>query len=248
MNRQARRATRAQSKSPKLDSVLAIHEAGHAVGRIMKAQSMGFANDEAIEEIDMSPAHLSGTCGMVQATTYGPMFSRPMNDYLLANAREARLVSRETLIVDVAMCKSAGIDVMGWAKCKAVIGMFGPVAEAMFTARDVHEVVDGPECATDLEGVFRDCSLAGMSAEEGAAAVDFGINTAARMLKIPNVKRAVEVLAASLPSAGRMKGTRAARIIEQALGWSDPTTGTEGIAETVSRPRCRAFRRRDPDL
>jgi hypothetical protein len=219
MNRNKRRAI-ARTKSFKLHPVVAIHEAGHAVGRIMTAEWMGFASEDAIAVIDTCPGRPS-ECGdwilMPQATTYGPMYSRAMNDHLIANVDQQVSISRETLLLDVAMCKSAGIDVLDWAKGKAVIAMFGPVAEAIFTGRDVREVVHSPECGNDLSDASRDCSLAGMSEEDAVKVADWAIETATAMLSAANVRRAVKALADSLPSAGCMSGKRAARIINQAL-------------------------------
>jgi hypothetical protein len=221
MNRQERRAAKARSRSLKLDPVVAIHEAGHAVGRFVTAGMLGHSNDEAISYIDMSPDGGSDKFwnlpGQPQATTYGPMYSRPMNDLLIANHAQADPSSRASLMLDVAMCKAAGIDVVAWAEAKTVIMMAGPVAEAIYTQRDVASVIESPECENDLNDAIRDCSLAGMSADDRAATINRAIERATTMLTAPNVWRAVNALADNLPSSGRLPGRSAAQIIDRAL-------------------------------
>jgi hypothetical protein len=225
MNRLERRAAKARSRSLKPDPVVAIHEAGHAVGRIITAKTMGFKNEEAIAFIDMNwgAPYVHGNGDMVlmpRATTYGPMYSRPMTDFLIANpVAQTDPTSRVSLILDVARCKAAGIDVVGWAKAKAIICMFGPVAEAIYTQSYVESVIESPECGGDLNDAVRDCSLAGMSADDRVATIYWAIETATTMLGASNVWRSVKALANDLPSSGRLQGHRAAQIIERALEW-----------------------------
>jgi hypothetical protein len=222
MNRLERRTVRAMNRSSKPDPVVAIHEAGHAVGRVLMAEIMRFERDEAIAFIDMNSGTPYASSTMVpqpQATTYGPMYSRPMNDFLSANSSVGNgSASRASLILDVAMCKAAGIDVLAWARAKTVIAVAGPISEAFYTQREISAVIESPECANDLNDAIRDCTLAGMSGDDKVATMDWAVERATTLLSAPNVWQAVTILADSLPSSGRMQGKRAAQIIVQALG------------------------------
>src|SRR5262245_49043239 len=59
--------------------VVAIHEAGHAVGRILTARRLGWREDEAIARIEVYA--MPTTVGKPQAAMYGPLLSRPMDEY-----------------------------------------------------------------------------------------------------------------------------------------------------------------------
>jgi hypothetical protein len=118
------------------------------------------------------------------------------------------------------MCKSAGIDVIGWAQAKAVVTVAGPVAEAIYCGRDVPEVLQSHECQLDVSILYRDCSLAGMAEEDAARCLCRAVDIAASLLSRENVWRAVKALAAKLPSVGKMEGKEAAKIIDAALGGS----------------------------
>jgi hypothetical protein len=54
MNRHERRAAKALARGRKIDPVVAVHEAGHADGRILWADSPGWGAEEAVAYIDMS--------------------------------------------------------------------------------------------------------------------------------------------------------------------------------------------------
>jgi hypothetical protein len=139
------------------------------------------------------------------------MFSRPMIDHL------ARFPIDDPDEVNVDRCIAAGIDVIRWTKSKALIAMFGPVAEAMHTGREIEAVIRSPECANDLSDAYRDCILAKMSRSEASTCIDAAKGTAQRMLADPHVWRAVQRLAERLPASGRLEGRSAVEIISSVL-------------------------------
>jgi hypothetical protein len=53
MNRHQRRAAEAQDTSKKLDPAVAIHEAGHAVARVLGAADFGLPAEKMISHIDV---------------------------------------------------------------------------------------------------------------------------------------------------------------------------------------------------
>ena len=201
-NRHERRTANAQSK--KQIRITAIHEAGHAVARYLTAESMGYSREHAIAYIETHPVEVltNGGAVMVSSTaiTYGPMFSRPMNEHLAAFPQD------DTAEVDVERCRAGGLDVFSWAEAKAVIAMFGPVAEAKFTVQDIGTVVRSPQCENDKKDAFRDCAWAGMSLQEATDCVNAAIDFARAQLSDPKVWRAVTGLADNLPVPGRLEG------------------------------------------
>lgn len=221
-NRGHRRAAKARARRQQLDPIVAIHEAGHALGRFTTAELLGFKTSEAIVYIDSgwgSPyLATDGTIYAVRATTYGPMYSRPMIDYLLlAGPAAASSVSHESSVLEVAMCKMAGIDVACWAKAKGVVAMAGPVAEAIYSRRDIQDVLQRHECQSDVSDLYRDCSLAGLSIKNADVCLSRSVEIAFQTLTSANIWQSVEALASRIPSVGRMEGKRAAEIIQAAL-------------------------------
>src|SRR5205823_7055448 len=55
MDRHERRAAKVATRSAKIDLVVAVHEAGHAVARFLTAGDLGFSADDAISYIEMAP-------------------------------------------------------------------------------------------------------------------------------------------------------------------------------------------------
>jgi hypothetical protein len=141
-----------------------------------------------------------------------------MTDYLsTVNPIKGKQSRSYDSFFDIAMCKSAGVDVIVWAQAKAVVTMAGPVAEAIYCRRDVLDVVQSHECQSDVSILYRDCSLAGMAEEDVARCLCRAVDIAASFLSRENVWSAVKALAAKLPSVGKMKGKEAAKIIDAAL-------------------------------
>jgi hypothetical protein len=70
---------------------VAVHEAGHAVGRFLTAADLGYSTDESISYIDVGLGRLSeqstdGRMRLVsEATTYGPMLSQQMQEIVIAS-------------------------------------------------------------------------------------------------------------------------------------------------------------------
>ncbi len=63
MNRSQRRAAGAKGRVGKLDRVVAVHEAGHAVARILVADDFGLPPEKMISDIAAGLALLPGRRG-----------------------------------------------------------------------------------------------------------------------------------------------------------------------------------------
>jgi hypothetical protein len=196
--------------------ITAIHEAGHAVGRYLTAHDMGHNTDDAIAYIEVADSdepriNPDGMILSTLATTYGPMYSRAMMDHL------ANYPNDDPVEVDVERCIKAGIDVVSWAKAKALIAVFGPAAEAIYTGREIEEVMSSPECANDLAAAYRECTLAGMTRQAATNCIHAAIDDARTKLADQRVWGSVQRLADNLRLQGRLEGKRAAEIIARAL-------------------------------
>jgi hypothetical protein len=123
MNRKQRRAAKAAARRQRIDPVVAVHESGHCVGRILVADSLGWRADEAIKSIELHPLPIAGGKISIdgirevrsQAITYGMMMSKPMDQFLrerLPFAPGGRFEYSEiqSLIPDM---RATGIDIDG---------------------------------------------------------------------------------------------------------------------------------------
>lgn len=212
MNRHERRAAMAQRRSAKLDPVTAVHESGHAVGRVLSAADMGFRPEEAIECI-------SGPTPKAQATTFGPMLSRELQavwDRMHAGIPKEKW-NLKRLPEVIKQARAEGVDVHAWLRAKMLTTVFGPLAEAKFTNRAFKDVWQSPECEQDYKDAVCDGTWAGLGTTEICAEIEFARERATALIAKPNVWKAIIKLADQMPNKGRMHGARAAAIISAEL-------------------------------
>lgn len=199
-----------------LDRVAAVREAGKAVARYLSADIMGFRADEAIDYIDIAPPFSrpsldAKTILAPKAATIGPVYSRPMMDFLKTDAIS------QNLNAAVAACNAHGIDVEMWAAVKAFVCMAGAAAEAQFTNRSLREIANGYEWENDLGHATRYCLSAGMTRQEANKVCNNALNCAREVFDDSQNWMAVLTLADSLPSGGRIDGCQIAKIIKRAI-------------------------------
>ena len=202
------------AKGYDLDKVAAVHEAGHAVARYLCADAMGFSFVEAVGYIEIAPPfsrpNLDAKSILApKAASCGPVYSRPMMDFLNAESMSLNLTAA------VEACKDHGIDVEMWVAVKALICMAGPVAEALFTNRLLSEIAN--ECSNDLDEATRYCVAAGMTTQEASKQCKDALNWAREVFDDPRNWDAVLALADSLPSGGRINGKQIESIITRAM-------------------------------
>jgi hypothetical protein len=137
MNRKQRRAAKAAARRQRIDPVVAVHESGHCVGRILVADSLGWRPDEAINSVVLHPVSIAdgkisvdGTQELrSQAITYGMMMSKPMDQFLRERLPQhfprGRLEYNDIrpLIPDM---RATGIDIDWWYRAKCIEAVFGP--------------------------------------------------------------------------------------------------------------------------
>ena len=186
------------------------------MARYLSADLMGFRADEAIDYIDVAPPFSrpslnSKTILTPKAETIGPVYSRPMMDFLKTDAISQNLTAA------VEACKAHGIDVEMWAAVKAFVCMAGAAAEARFTNRPLHEIANGYEWENDLSRATRYCLSAGMTRQQASKICNNALNWARDVFDDSPNWVAVLTLADNLPSGGRINGYQIATIITRAM-------------------------------
>lgn len=211
-----------------VDRVTAVHEAGHAVARILVAGSLGWGADEALEYIDIYPASLAmgvaEQCDLqAEAATFGKFLSRPMFEFVQAKMPPEALDAQRDGTAILALfseMRAAGIDLEVWFRAKSIEIVFGPMAEAKLTDRSFSDVWRGGGCKLDADDLTRAGLFCGFAKERFAEAVCNNIEIAEREIARPEVWRAILALADEI-KPGRMNGRVAAAIITRALAESE---------------------------
>jgi hypothetical protein len=165
MNRHERRAAKARSRYAKLDPHVAVHEAGHAVGRFLTAADLGYTTEESISYIDVGLGRLSeqsadGCMRLVsEATTYGPMLSRQMQETVFASRKAVAGLTRQEISEILANARAGGLDCETWLSARLLMGSMGAAAEAKLLGKSFNEVWQSYECEGDIKDAVKDCML-----------------------------------------------------------------------------------------
>jgi hypothetical protein len=224
MNRHERRAAKARSKHAKLDAHVAVHEAGHAVGRFLTAADLGYSTEESISYIDMGLGRLSeqsadGRMRLVsEATTYGPMLSRQMQEIVCASRQVTPKLTRQEMSEILTNARAAGLDCETWLTARLLMGLIGGAAEAKLLGKSFNEVWQSYECESDMKEAVKDCVLVGIEETKTITAhVNAAATRAIETVQRPDVWRAILALADRLPAIGRFDGKEAVATITRAL-------------------------------
>jgi hypothetical protein len=228
MKRHQSRAPEAEAKSAKIERVVAIHEAGHAVARYLTADDFGHTTDHAISYIDLAPAtpplqSVDGTMSLTfQATTYGPMLSTEIQKVATRNFADimhSGEFTMEHVAEAIAKARLDGADIFKWLRARVLIEVFGAAAEAKYSGKAFEEVWGSHQTEADMRDAVQSCFLAGITEPEVIQAIiDEAQAKAVDLLERPEVWRAVVALADNLPGSGRFDGKEAAAIIRSAFG------------------------------
>jgi hypothetical protein len=226
MNRHLRRAAKAKGSIRKLDRVVAIHEAGHAVARVMVAADFGLPTEKMVSYIDVGTAQSVGQSYfdksvklVTQATTYGPTLSVDLQsvfDRTVKGLAPASLTKKH-IIDALAYAKSEGIDLLRWLRARMLISTLASAAEAKHTGRSIDEVWNSLESEDDLKGAVEDGVYAGIPHEQIGGFIDEALERSKIIIEQEKVQCAILALADVLPDQGRMAGRRAVFVINQAL-------------------------------
>jgi hypothetical protein len=209
MNRKERRAAKAKARHQRVEPDIRIHEAGHCVGHVLTAESLGWSTDEAIDHVEIHPAPVgNGTVSHdgthvlhSQATTFGMTFSRPMEDFFKARlpdkfTGESRIGWRE--IRQLMPKMSAGIDVACWFKAKSLQLIFGAMAEAKFLGKPFDEVWNSYNSEEDRTAVREYGWACGMDTDQINQVLGEMLLIAEQDIAQPKVWQAIQAVADSL--------------------------------------------------
>jgi hypothetical protein len=230
MNRHERRAAKALSKTAKLDLVVAVHEAGHAVARVLTAPNLGLPLEKAISYIEVGARKpmsesTDGKMGLVsQAITFGPMLSTDIHAAfarIVANVPKDQ-VYRQHITDAITLARSEGADIETWLRARMLIAVFASAAEAKHTNRQLRDVWNSYEAENDVRQSVSDGLHAGLTTSEIEVFIEEALDHSAALIKQPHIQSAIYALADALPGNGTMPGKQAVQIITQALS-GDPS-------------------------
>jgi hypothetical protein len=220
VNRHERRAAARKALSAKLDPLVAYHEAGHAIGRFLAAEDCGIAAEHSIDRIEIygGGATVRGSNGQLvksAATTHGRRFPDAIAIDVARELNAGRPIT-DRFIAEAFANSSADLD--RWLRGRALSMVSGGVSEGLATGRDVRQILNSPECKSDLTDFCKDCRTIGRTdTDEINAILDDAVTRALEHLSRPDVWAAMNAVARRLPAAGRVKGPEIIGIITAAM-------------------------------
>src|SRR5207247_2383867 len=123
--------------TPGLDRRVAVHEAGHAVARVLLAKQMGIDPYKAVSYIEVHEHPIAigvsfdGKAAMSsQAITFGPMFSDEIQKGMGLLLEAGSSIAHEAVVAGLARARDKGADIDGWLEGRMVIAVAGGAAEA----------------------------------------------------------------------------------------------------------------------
>lgn len=214
--------------------ISAVHEAGHALADYVTRRAWGCA--EPLHSIDMGNARWrqpNGDIWVVGATTYAPMFPSEMQETLTREERVALVQGDRAIFFQTVVGRSlaAGLDVERWARDFILGGVAGPVAEAVYLRRKIADVLQGDNCAHDVEGITEAFKAwKGTSGTQGheefAIVLNEELNRAYELVQ--RNQKAISALANALPREGSFPGAQASEILAANLAKEDHHGSVEG--------------------
>jgi hypothetical protein len=204
MNRHQRRAAKAQGNGKKLDPIIAIHEAGHAVARVLGAADFGLPAEKMISHIDVGTAESLGKSYFdksvtltSQAITYGPTLSAELQAVFNRTTQgiDPSKLTKQHIVEALKLAKEEGADVERWLRARMLISTLASAAEANHTGRQAAEVWNSPESEGDLKGAVEDGIYAGLPTDQIAAFIGEALDQSEILIQQANVQRAVHALA-----------------------------------------------------
>ena len=236
----------------KYHQIVAVHEAGHAVAKVMAAPDFGYEVHEAVAYIDVGsqePCGLTPDGKMIlrsQGVTYGPTFSKEIS-LAAAGFTAAFFADRTSLTVQgndrrelfcgiLNAARTAGADINRWFRIRAFDAVAGCVAEANFSKRDFGELFFQDYAAeSDRGGIAHDARMAAIPARETKLVISHMAAVNAYLMQDEKIWAAVLALAKELPVVGLMPGREAVKIITGILSPNDLAVAYREAAKEIDR-------------
>jgi hypothetical protein len=151
-----------------LDRATAVHEAGHAVARVLTAEDMAWQPEEAIDDIETGDEYagiLDGQKLVGAAICRGPMFTSEIERHHPVTPTSGLNDFNDHCMQVVAKSRAAGVDILKWLQATALIDVFGPAAHARLLDAPILEVWERLSSADDRDSLLFKGRLAGLDDE-----------------------------------------------------------------------------------
>jgi hypothetical protein len=186
---------------------IAVHEAGHAVARVLSIGRVGITNENPIRWIEMDSPHCSVSelpLGMPGLKEFGE--------------REGIMEGGPPTVEQWRMLFSyMRIDPLEWAGVRLFEITAGAAAQAKFTGASFGLLWRDGGCSDDREKVIETCRRIGLTGSEATGLFAERAEEACAAMDKTDVWRAVLTLAERLPTTGRMPGDTVISIVQNAL-------------------------------
>jgi hypothetical protein len=221
MNRIARRASQAQARKNTVDRVTAIHEAGHAVGRLLTAREMGYSPEQAVHsiQIGVGPTFRSADGKVLllpQAICYGPAVSLPLQrayQRAYPGCESVRPDELNARILEIGTAKER----VASARAKMIIAAMGSAAEARLVGAQWADIALSDACEGDLIDLHRAAKLLGHHHDHLAEAIHASGARAMELVAVAEIWNAIKAIAAKVNAhlSGKTIASVAAPFLEK---------------------------------
>jgi hypothetical protein len=220
MNRNARRAAQAQARTKTVDRITAVHEAGHAVGRLLTAVEMGIPFEEAVHSIEIGagPSWRSSDGRIVlnsQAVCYGPAVSRELQAAYQQRYPDRKPISADELnarLLNVGTAEQRAVS----GRAKMVITTMGAAAEARLSGTSWEKVFSSDPCLADRMDFNREARLSGLGDNEIADALTAVGSKVVSLMAMAEVWGAIGAIASAMK--GGLSGKQVASLAAPHIG------------------------------
>jgi hypothetical protein len=231
---------RARARAKDEETLTAVHEAGHAIGRFFTHELMAVPEEVAIVELIIYEQHGGrvlathknnpNLCLVSAAECTGPIYSFPLEEIsedIYNVGAEQVSVGRDGLLEytvrdpfrlkadTIAAGRARGVDVESWLAARAIIAVAGPVVEARYTRKPFWPIWAGPAGVHDKNIIAEDCAAAELYEDEHDALVRHARKWCDELIRRPDVWTAVLLIADELLWKRRLDGAEVIRIIKQ---------------------------------
>jgi hypothetical protein len=224
--------------------IVAVHEAGHAVARVLVAGELGYSLDEVISVIAMGAKvdwYENGQrMTRDQGSTWGPFLSKEME--IASREWHAKYRKRHEGVykpgtywpTTMKLCRAAGVEIGKWFRARALQAVSGPIAEAIASKRPFIDIWngDGWDFSQDRTGLVFDAECVNIGGRKFISTINRAAAISACLMENPEVWAALLAVAEKLPESGWMYGRKAVSIISSKV--AEPATLFDKADKRVS--------------
>ena len=184
--------------------LVAVHEAGHVVGRFLTANLLGMEPVDTVNRVEMHHEpdwELDGE----EAFVAGPYFSEEIEAVAQRiDCSGAFSIGDEYCRRVIQAARLSGADIDGWATAMICVFVAGPAAEAR--VQNLPFAAAAPGAELDLHRAGQTAKLVGWSATRCMVTISNAVRLLNDRWSDPNAWRALLAVARYLPDEGRVEG------------------------------------------